>query len=181
MAHARALCKRHYRQWRDGIDVAGIEKRIPQLAQHCSFVGCERVAVAKGLCDPHRTQAKRGDLFPIGRRSRRSKYRIEVCAIAGCANPHYANAMCARHSSRASTYRLTAVQYQMLLLVDKCGICHDPLADGNRAIDHDHSCCPGEGSCGECIRGVLCKKCNAGIGYFDNRAELLLSAVDYLS
>lgn len=33
-------------------------------------------------------------------------------------------------------------------------------------IDHDHSCCPGERSCGKCIRGVACHGCNAGIGHF---------------
>jgi hypothetical protein len=31
----------------------------------------------------------------------------------------------------------------------------------NYTIDHDHRCCPnGQPSCGNCIRGVVCRACN---------------------
>ncbi len=35
-------------------------------------------------------------------------------------------------------------------------------------IDHDHACCPGQSSCGKCIRGVLCVRCNTFIAHFEN-------------
>jgi hypothetical protein len=50
-----------------------------------------------------------------------------------------------------------------------CYLCGEPL-DLTRPrtvhVDHDHTCCPGNRSCGTCIRGIACDPCNRGIGYF---------------
>ena len=48
-------------------------------------------------------------------------------------------------------------------------------------IDHDHGCCPGERSCGKCIRGLLCVRCNGGIGAFKDNPAILRRAVAYLA
>jgi hypothetical protein len=47
-------------------------------------------------------------------------------------------------------------------------------------IDHDHACCPGEKSCGKCVRALLCHRCNQGLGRFQDSPALLRSAADYL-
>ena len=47
-------------------------------------------------------------------------------------------------------------------------------------VDHDHKCCPGNKSCGKCIRGILCHLCNKGIGLLGDDPLLLSSAVLYL-
>jgi hypothetical protein len=31
---------------------------------------------------------------------------------------------------------------------------------GTWHVDHDHACCPGENTCGQCVRGLLCNFCN---------------------
>jgi hypothetical protein len=47
-----------------------------------------------------------------------------------------------------------------------CAICGE-IAD-RWEIDHDHGCCDGKLSCGECIRGVLCSRCNRNVGVLEN-------------
>lgn len=51
-----------------------------------------------------------------------------------------------------------------------CAICHDAPAVH---VDHDHD----SGH----IRGLLCFNCNAGLGQFKDRTELLDAAIDYLN
>jgi hypothetical protein len=53
---------------------------------------------------------------------------------------------------------------------------------GNPAthIDHDHSCCPTTPACGKCVRGLLCDRCNPGLGAFRDDPLLLVNAALYL-
>ncbi len=64
-----------------------------------------------------------------------------------------------------------------------CAICKQPCDQyPSLSIDHDHSCCPtkGRSSCGKCVRGLLCSKCNHGLGMFRENPEFLQSAIEYL-
>ena len=81
-------------------------------------------------------------------------------------------------------YGLTPESFSSLLESQGgvCGICGvDQCDTGNRfSIDHDHLCCPTGRSCGKCVRGVLCRTCNIGIGNLGDSIETLNSAVMYL-
>jgi len=59
-----------------------------------------------------------------------------------------------------------------------CAICKISIPT---SIDHNHNCCNGTYSCGSCIRGLLCGKCNRGIGHFNDDIALLSNAIDYLN
>jgi|ERR1035437_443239 hypothetical protein len=70
-----------------------------------------------------------------------------------------------------------------------CPICHCDLlklsSAGHRIshIDHNHQCCPGGPSvktCGKCIRGILCNKCNQGLGLMNESPTQLRQAAEYL-
>jgi hypothetical protein len=62
-----------------------------------------------------------------------------------------------------------------------CAICYteDPGPKG-WTVDHDHNCCSGVKTCGNCIRGVLCHNCNVGLGHFRDNQALLINAAIYL-
>lgn len=83
---------------------------------------------------------------------------------------------------REYKYKMSGEQYQKLLEEQDyvCAICGKANADGQDLyVDHDHSCCSGSKSCGKCIRGLLCHKCNSALGLFDDSIESLNKAVEY--
>ncbi|WJN63238.1 endonuclease [Streptomyces phage phiScoe45] len=86
-----------------------------------------------------------------------------------------ANAERVKEHKLKSTYGLTPAEREAL--GHNCHICG---AGGVMAIDHDHACCPGERSCGACVRGVLCRKCNLALGHFDDDITRLRAAINYL-
>ena len=62
-----------------------------------------------------------------------------------------------------------------------CAICGKPeLVRKNLSIDHDHNCCNSKKSCGKCIRGLLCHRCNQMLGMAYDNIEILKSAIKYL-
>lgn len=88
----------------------------------------------------------------------------------------------ASHRRRTiSQYGLTPGEYDRLMELQggACAIC-----GGKRAyrlnIDHDHSCCPGKTSCGECVRGLLCRNCNKILALLKDDAKTFRSMADYL-
>lgn len=61
-----------------------------------------------------------------------------------------------------------------------CALCGRVVDWQKMTVDHDHACCPGQFSCGKCIRGALCKGCNGALGVFNDDIELLRKAQDYV-
>lgn len=80
------------------------------------------------------------------------------------------------------SYNITLLQYRELYERQKgvCAICKQPCTRGMLSVDHDHSCCPGRPTCGKCTRGLLCDRCNSSIGKFQDDADLMQEAVNYL-
>lgn len=80
-------------------------------------------------------------------------------------------------------YGLTEAAFDALLSSQGggCAICATPLTLSWSHIDHSHACCDREGSCGQCVRGVLCQSCNIGLGKFREDPALLDRAKEYLN
>jgi hypothetical protein len=90
---------------------------------------------------------------------------------------------CGKSKKLLQRFNLTERQYQELLAEQGgvCAACGSECRHGKRlAVDHDHSCCPGYTSCGNCIRGLICISCNSALGNVYDSIPTLLGMVGYL-
>lgn len=87
-------------------------------------------------------------------------------------------------------YGLTVERYEELLAEQGglCAVCRkvevkiSPAGKVLRfAVDHDHACCAQAGSCGSCVRGLLCASCNTLLGKVEALPESVQSIVAYLA
>lgn len=63
----------------------------------------------------------------------------------------------------------------------KCWICQRATgATKKLAIDHMHACCPGPKSCGNCVRGLTCSKCNWILSHARDNSYFFQRAIEYL-
>lgn len=79
-------------------------------------------------------------------------------------------------------YCMTAADFEELLERQGggCAICGD--TEARLDVDHDHTCCSARvGSCGKCIRGLLCNPCNRMLADARDSVERLQSAIQYLN
>lgn len=66
-----------------------------------------------------------------------------------------------------------------------CALCEEPMTLDRKTeeggqVDHDHSCCPGERSCGKCVRGYVHRRCNRLLGDARESPAILRAALGYL-
>ena len=87
------------------------------------------------------------------------------------------------------TYKISLEQYEQMLMLQNnlCLVCKEPLnldvsgLDPKGAVmDHDHRCCAKSRSCGKCLRAIVHRNCNSGLGLFEDNAVKLRLAAEYL-
>lgn len=70
------------------------------------------------------------------------------------------------------------------LLASQGGICRGCLREPGDGevfdVDHDRECCPQRRSCGKCVRGLLCRRCNVTLGQVNDEPERLRRLADYI-
>jgi hypothetical protein len=82
-----------------------------------------------------------------------------------------------------SQYGLAPGEYDALLAIQGgvCYGCGRSSKSGKRlAVDHDHRCCSGHSSCGKCVRGLLCHRCNDTLAHFRDNPKMLRALATYL-
>ena len=169
---SKGLCHNHYEQERyHSARSAKFQSRI--TVKECAWEDCTALFVicaAKGnsrqkYCEDHQFDA----ITAVKRRAHTTE-----------------TARRAKRRERLKRFNLTIEDYDRLLEQQdgRCAVCGtaDPSTPRfkNFSVDHDHACCPGDGSCGKCIRGLLCLTCNRVLGMVNDDRARLRAMVAYL-
>ncbi len=117
----------------------------------------------------------------------KGKFHSDSC---GCIQREVASALMTTHGRSKTTdykkfnwlkrqYGIDEERWNTLLTRQNgvCGICKTEVS---LHVDHDHSCCSGRTTCGECIRGLLCQTCNQALGFFGDSITTMKNAIIYL-
>ena len=150
----------------------------------CSTEGCNRLSWARTMCLMHYKRLRRRmlTLVAIPRTE-----KVVVCSGCYESKKYYAKGLCKhcyvkqwssrRPSRRAERltrdYKLSLRGYEDILIKQdhRCAICRKGY---NRSLHVDHNHATGS------IRGLLCFKCNAAIGYIDDNPEVARTMAIYL-
>jgi hypothetical protein len=88
-------------------------------------------------------------------------------------NQHKIRANSRRHQLKRYGLDQTAFDAMWAAQGGRCAICEQELGGtAETHIDHDH----GTGT----VRGLLCRRCNTGLGFFGDNAEMAMAAAEYL-
>lgn len=202
-AHSRGWCKTHYLRWWSKSDLGKAAIRAyNNVRADCSFDGCNNTSSAVGLCGGHwRQQAKGQALRPLKRKTdpqARDDAGRKLCGTCDGWLPvsRFTRSIsrsdglaarctkCERSQALKRKFGITLEQYEELLEAQAggCAVCGKTQQENRRrlAVDHDHSCCPGQITCGRCIRGLLCSSCNLHFGAIGDSLTHIEAMAAYL-
>lgn len=162
-SRARGLCTRHYARWR--------RHGTTELTAECRRCGVVLTKYGERgpwpqFCVPCRRAHESDRVL----RSYHANNGRERQAERKAAEPERFKAYQRRYLLR--TYGLTEAEWRTLLDSQHgcCAICKTPADQLH--VDHDHL--------SGAVRALLCRRCNTGLGMFDDDEGRLLAAVAYL-
>ena len=159
---ARGYCAKHYWRLRTYGDASYTKTRVPGTS-------------AKRDADGNKQCTKCEMWLPLKSYSPHPSTADRLNPICG---------KCVAAHSRFSRYGVNADWFERTVARQngRCAICEeaDVSSPYSGCVDHDHSCCPDGTSCGKCVRGVLCRRCNLMLGHALDSSRILQSAVEYL-
>lgn len=125
----------------------------------CSIDGCDRSYYTKGYCRRHYARVLR-----TGGTDRTNKIYDKERVYITSDGYSYALEYIKRYNLKY-TYNLSLEKYNEMI-EDGCYVCKGK-GDITLHVDHDHNCCSGSRSCGDCVRGILCHRCNVAVDKYE--------------
>jgi hypothetical protein len=200
------LCSAHYQQRQAGKELRPIYRRPRESSGGpCKFPGCRNADRIRGYCSGHDQQLREGkELSKLKRTT--EEVAAEIAAGVNTCSPgtgcgrtlpldHFHSARrnrsgvaawckeCTRSKDLFARYKITLAEWNALFESQgrACAICRttSTSSNGRWMTDHNHSCCPGEQTCGKCTRAILCHDCNITVGYIENHPNIE-AALDYV-
>lgn len=147
----------------------------------CTLDDCDRPHKARGLCGPHYKKWRRVNRpEQVRSEDRRDRERRKHLPEYIEDNRRRArewreeNPDRSRDAQLRAKYGIGVDQYNTILKQQHgvCALCRNPEEGRRLAVDHD----PGTGR----IRGLLCARCNLGIGYLRHDLTVFARAIAYL-
>lgn len=121
---------------------------------------------------------------------------LKTCAYAFCgqefnvaynyspARQKYCSELCSNREWVFQKYSISSHDF-LRMKTEQEGLClacgDEPTPENDLVIDHDHTCCPPNVSCGKCIRGLLHRVCNMTEGLFKDNPERLSKLQDFMT
>ena len=164
---SRGYCDKHYRRFKK---YGTSEKTYTFIPKNCYIDGCNKQSRSKDLCELHyRRLIKTGSTEYI-------KIK-KTCSVPECNRKHVAKNLCGLHYEMKT--QNIAIDNKTMKIINshngKCDICgSDSPGFGRKKLCIDHSHDSG------LFRGMLCQKCNIGLGNFNDNTDLLGKAIKYL-
>ena len=96
-----------------------------------------------------------------------SGINVRECISQMTSRPAHAE----RRNQLKYKFRMTVEEYDALLESQGgvCAICGAEPGVSRLAVDHDRKCCPQrKPTCGKCVRGLLCIKCNVHLSWIED-------------
>lgn len=123
----------------------------------CTLEDCDDSHYAKGYCRPHYARLLRNGT--VERQNNKihvdKEYLYEGTQV-----------LAKREYALLTKYKVTLKQYQERSEIG-CEIC-GVKTKHNLQVDHDHKCCNGPITCGNCVRGIICPGCNTAVDKYEH-------------
>lgn len=137
---------------------------------NCNYINCDGKSEYGLLCRKHHKVVNRNN----------PRFR---CKIIDCGEVVITKGLCHKHEVATRRYGIDHKTLSNMIgeSTGICKICNQKPGQKGLHIDHDRKCCDKIGSCGSCVRDLICYRCNVALAHINEDYALMKKALEYLT